>query len=282
MEFVGVPQWFWLTALFLFGLVFGSFGNVVIWRLPRAESLSTPASHCPGCDAPIAWHDNVPLLSWALLRARCRSCGARISARYPVVELVSGLLWLGAGLKFGLTLTTLAAVVFFYLLQLLAFIDWDTMRLPNVLVGLLAVVGVAGSVLAQVTRIPIVPLLPSGTGLLGQPLVASALGVLVSAGPIFLVGAVYAAVRKRQGYGFGDIKLLAAIGVYLGPYSLVAVFVAVVIGAVYGGITARLTGEGGQHMFPFGPFIVIGAIGATFFAPQFWVWYSGLTLGPIL
>lgn len=271
-----LPIWFFLGALFLFGLVFGSFGNVVIWRLPRKESLSHPGSHCPKCDKPIAWYDNVPLASWLVLRGRCRSCGAKIPVRYPVVELVSGLLWVAAGIRFGFSMTTAAAVVFFYLLLLLAFIDWDTMRLPNSLVGLIAAVGVACSTGSQFTHVAMVPLLPLPPGPLGQPLLASAVGALVSAGPIFLLGALYAVVRKRQGYGFGDVKLLAAIGIFLGLYSLIAVFAAVLSGAVFGVASAARAGEGGHHRFPFGPFIVAGAIFATLFGAEVWTWYAAL------
>jgi leader peptidase (prepilin peptidase)/N-methyltransferase len=271
-----LPGWFFLGALFLFGVVFGSFGNVVIWRLPRGESLSHPGSHCPRCDTPIAWYDNVPLLSWLVLRARCRSCGEGIPIRYPAVELVSGLLWVTAGVRFGLTATTAAAIAFFYLLQLLAFIDWDTMRLPNSLVGLLAGIGLVGSAVSQFGHIRMLPLLPLSSGWLGEPLVASAVGALAAAGPIFLLGAAYALIRKRQGYGFGDVKLLAAIGLFLGPYSLVAVFLAVLFGAVFGVASAARTGEGGRHKFPFGPFIVAGAILTTLFGPELWAWYSAL------
>jgi leader peptidase (prepilin peptidase) / N-methyltransferase len=103
LDLAGTDEGFYLVALFLSGLVFGSFGNVVIWRFPRGESLSHPGSHCPACETPIRWHDNVPLLSWLLLRARCRSCGSPIPPRYPVVELLGGLLWLAAGWRFGLT-----------------------------------------------------------------------------------------------------------------------------------------------------------------------------------
>jgi leader peptidase (prepilin peptidase) / N-methyltransferase len=271
-----VPEWFWLTALFLLGVVFGSFGNVVIWRLPRRESLSHPGSHCPHCDSAIAWYDNVPLVSWMLLRGKCRACGAPISIRYPLVEAISGLLWLSAGLRFGLTLTTAAAVVLFYLLQLLAFIDMDTMRLPNALVALLAAIGVVASAASQFADVRLVPLAVSGTGLPGQPLVASAVGAFVAAVPILALGFGYAAVRKTEGYGFGDVKLLAAIGVYLGLYSLVALFVAVLMGALYGVASAVRTGEGGRHKFPFGPFIAGGGIVAALFGPQIWAWYAAL------
>jgi len=264
------------AALFLFGLVFGSFGNVVIWRLPRGESLAHPGSHCPNCGSPIAWYDNVPLISWMVLGGKCRGCKQPIPLRYPLVELLSGVLWFLAGLRFGMTPTAVAAIAMFYLLLLLAFIDVDTMRLLNSLVGSLAAVGVAGSAVSQFTHVKIVPFATGASGLLGQPLVASAAGALVAAVPIFALGFVYSRIRKAQGYGFGDVKLLAAIGLYLGLYSLVALFAAVLLGSAYGIASAVRSGQGGQHKFPFGPFIAAGAVVATLFGPELWSWYSGL------
>jgi leader peptidase (prepilin peptidase)/N-methyltransferase len=276
MELVAMPQWFWLTALFLFGLVFGSFGNVVIWRFPRKESLSHPESHCPNCNTPIKWYDNVPLFSWLVLRGRCRACDTPISPRYPLVELLSGLLWLAAGWRFGISWMTLAAVVFFYVLQLLSFIDWDTMTLPNPLVLALFVAGVLGVVVAQFSRVPVVPLVSSGSGVWAQPVLAALAGALVSAGLMLAISAVYTAVRGGQGYGMGDIKLLAVIGVFLGLYSLMTMFFATLLGAIYGAISAARSGEGGRHKFPFGPFIAIAAVVVTLFGPALWEWYANL------
>lgn len=277
MDATGVPTWMGLTSLFLFGLVFGSFGNVVIWRLPRGESLSHPGSHCPKCHTPIRWFDNVPLLSWLLLRARCRKCGALISWRYPAVELLTGLLWFVAGLRFGWTLSTAAAVVFLYLLLLLAFIDWDTMRLPNSLVGMLFGIGALGAAISQFTGFRVAPLLVwTGGGPLAQPLVGATVGAALGGGVVLLISLTYAAVRKTQGMGMGDVKLLAAIGVYLGPYSIMAMFLGTVLGAVYGMIPARGSHEGGRRKFPFGPFLAVGGALTLFFGPQIWSWYASV------
>jgi leader peptidase (prepilin peptidase) / N-methyltransferase len=276
MEFVAMPEWLWLTSAFLFGLVFGSFGNVVIWRLPRGESLSHPDSHCPVCETPIAWHDNVPLLSWLLLRGRCRSCGTPISPRYPTVELISAVLWMAAAWRFGMTWSGVAAIVFFYVLLLLAFIDWDTMRLPNSLVLLLFVVGAVGVVASHVLSTLVVPLLPAATGLLAMPAVSALAGALSAAGITLAISLVYSAVRGQRGYGMGDVKLLAVIGVYLGLYALMAMFFATLAAAVYGVSAARNSEEGGRLKFAFGPFLVAGAIFITMFGPQIWAWYRGL------
>jgi len=277
MESIGLPDWFWLTVLFLFGLVFGSFGNVVIWRLPRNESLSSPPSHCPKCDTPIRWYDNVPVLSWLVLGGKCRNCGESISPRYPAVELLCGILWVCAGWRFGQTATALAAALFFYLLVLLAFIDWDTMRLPNSLVALVFGTGLAGAVVSQFAGVQVTPLLVSGTGgALSEPLVSALAGAASAAGVVLLIGLAYSAIRGGQGYGMGDVKLLAAMGVYLGLYSLMALFIGTLVGAVYGVIAARRAGAGGRHRFAFGPFLAMGGVIAALAGPAIWAWYAGL------
>lgn len=261
---------------FLFGLLFGSFGNVVIWRFPRGESLSVPASHCPVCQKPIVWYDNVPLVSWLVLRGRCRSCGTPISARYPAVELLSGLLWLAAVVRFGLTAQAAACIVFFYMLLLLAFIDLDTMRLPNSLVGLLAVAGMAGVAITQLTGIPVVPLMPLGQGVLAVPVVFSLVGAVVSAGFVAVIALAYTRIRGVQGFGMGDIKLLIVIGLFLGPYGLLVLFLGSILGTGYGAVAARRGTDGMRHKFPFGPFLALAAVVVTLFGVPLVTWYAGL------
>jgi len=287
----------------LFGLVFGSFANVVVWRLPRGESLSHPDSHCPVCETPILWRDNIPVLSWLALRGRCRSCGVHISARYPVVELLSGVLWLAAGLRFGMSYQTGAAIAFFYLLMILAFIDFDTMRLPNSLVGLLAVIGLLGAALSQVLHIPVVPLLPGVNLLSSAPLLAAIAGALVCAVPALVLSLVMTAILKRPALGMGDVKLLGVIGIFLGAYGLLAFFVGSVVGSVYAVATHRRRAaatagaddtpvddgeDSGQDTleaapqlaastpFPFGPALVVGVVVVTLVGPQMWNWYQSL------
>ncbi len=219
-------------SLALFGLVFGSFANVVIWRLPRRESLSHPDSHCPVCETPIQWRDNIPVLSWLLLHGRCRACGVAISPRYPIVELMSGGLWLLAGWRFGFSAQALFAVTFFYMLLVLGWIDIDTMRLPNVLVGLLAIVGAVGAVFAQATGASAVPLI--GLGAMGSsPIVVAFLGALFASVPALALSLLMQAVLKRPALGMGDVKLLGVIGIFLGAYGLMSLFVGSVVGVVF-------------------------------------------------
>ena len=260
----------------MLGLLFGSFANVVIWRFPRGESLSHPGSHCPACETPIAWYDNVPVLSWLVLRGRCRSCGTTISLRYPVVELLSAVLWVLAGVLFGASLQTAAAVFFFYLLLILSFIDLDLRRLPNGLVGLLFGVGVVGVLISQLTRFEALPLLSGGHGVWAEPAVFAGVGVLLAAGLMLAIALGYKRLRNVQGLGMGDIKLLAVMGLYLGLYALMALFFATLLGAVYGLVAARMKGSSLRAAVPFGPFLAAGSVLTVALGPAVWSWYLAL------
>jgi len=287
------------VILTVFGLLFGSFANVVIWRFPRGESLSFPASHCPACETPILRRDNVPVASWLLLKGRCRACGVEISPRYPVVELMSGLLWLAAGLRFGTTVQTGFAVAFFFLLLILTWIDIDTMRLPNPIVGLLAAIGLAGAMLSQLTHIPAVPLFADSVPMVSAPLAASLIGAVACATPALILGLVMSAVLKRPALGMGDVKLLGVMGMFLGLYGLLAYFVGNLIGLLYSTyarrrgtpeavsvVEASTAAHSAEQVddeeltpsqpFPLGPSLAAGAVIVTLVGPQLWGWYQSL------
>jgi len=263
----------YLTVLALLGLAFGSFANVVIWRYPRGESLSVPGSHCPFCDHPVRWYDNIPVLSWILLRARCRDCSEPISIRYPIVESLSAVLWVLAGASFGFTLRALAAIIMFYLLLILSFIDLDTMRLPNSLVTLLGILGALGALASLLPVVDAVPLTLATDGWLSNPLVASLVGAALGAGVSLLIALGYQGVRKQQGFGMGDVKLLAAMGVYLGPYVLMAFFGGAILGALWGVVGMVRGGGGMRTKFPFGPFLALGGVLTAVWGPNLFVWY---------
>jgi leader peptidase (prepilin peptidase)/N-methyltransferase len=269
---------FFLATLTLSGLVFGSFANVVIWRVPRGESVVSPGSHCPSCEHAIAWYDNVPVLSWVLLRARCRACGEPISWRYPLVEGMSGALWFAAGVRFGVSVEAIVCAVLFFLLLALTFIDLDTYRLPNVLVATLAAVGAAAAVASQVTGIRAAPLVGlAAEGLLAQPAVAAVAGCALGAGVSALIAAAYGAVRDRAGLGAGDVKLLGAMGLFTGPYVLMALAAGSVVGAVAGLVAATRSGESvAAYRIPFGPFLAFGCVATVLAGPQAWAWYLAL------
>jgi leader peptidase (prepilin peptidase)/N-methyltransferase len=274
------------VCLGAFGLLFGSFANVLIWRVPRGESILSPGSHCPRCGHDIRWYDNVPVLSWLVLRGRCRDCGEPIAWRYPVVELASGALWLLAGWRFGLTPALPLAVVFFYLLLVLSVIDLDHRRLPTPLVGTLGGLALVAAVAAQLTGLAFAPLTSeAGSGLLGSPLVLAGIGFALGAGTSWAISAIYARLRGKQGLGFGDVRLLGAMGIMLGPFVLLAYALANILG-VLGAIPAMMIARRrsddsdavplGQASFPFGPFLAIAGVLTALAGPEMWRVYLQL------
>lgn len=269
-----MPQWFFILIVVALGLSFGSFANVVIWRFPRGESLSDPPSHCPTCDTAIRARDNVPLVSWILLRGRCRSCGSPISARYPTVEALAAGLWVAAALAYGQTARFMFAAGFFYLLLILSFIDLDTMRLPNALLAILGVLGLSGTALSVLFDVVCVPLVPAEYA--QSPVISVTLGVLLGSGVSAGIAFAYYKWRGTQGFGIGDVKLLAVMGIFLGPYVLFSLFIGSVLGAGYGVAAMKWGSAGLRTRFPFGPFLAVGAVLTALFGQQAWEWYTGL------
>ena len=203
----------------LLGLIVGSFGNVVIYRLPLQQSVAFPASHCPRCHAAIRPWQNIPLISWLLLRGRCASCRAPISMRYPVVEALHGVGFSAIVLRFGLNPFTPVLLLFFFALLVLAFIDWDHQILPDAITLPMIGVGLASSLLRG--------------SLVGwkESMIAAAFGYL----SFFVIAEGYARLRGIEGLGMGDWKLAALLGAFLGFRSLLlVVFLASVSGIVYG------------------------------------------------
>jgi leader peptidase (prepilin peptidase)/N-methyltransferase len=272
-----LPEWFFLTAVGLFGLLFGSMANVIIWRVPRGESIVSPGSHCPACGAAIRWYDNVPVVAWIRLHGRCRDCAAPISGRYPLVEAFSGVLWVSGALLWGMTARAAFGIALFYLLMLLTFVDLDTFRLPNVLVGALVGVGSIGVALAQFTGAEVVPLMPlPETGLFMQPAAYAALGIVLGAGTSGLIGSAYAAVRGSAGMGMGDIKLLGALGIFLGPYVLMALVIGSIFGAVSSVFLIKDRAEVPTTRIPFGPFLAVATVVVCRVGVDLWTWYAHL------
>jgi len=279
------------ASLGAFGLLFGSFGNVLIWRVPRAESIVSPGSHCPRCGHDIRWFDNVPVVSWLVLRGKCRDCGAPIPWRYPAVELASGALWVLAGWRFGLTAATPLAIAFFYLLLILSVIDLDHRRLPTALVSVLGGLAAAAVVAAQVTGLPFGPLTAvGGEGWVSSPVLMAALGFTLGAGISWGIAAVYGRLRGRSGLGFGDIRLLGAMGLVLGPYVLLAYAMANIFGVI-GAIPALLSirkqsaanaavgskaAPAAPASIPFGPFLALGGVLTALWGPAIWAAYLQL------
>ena len=235
------------------GAIFGSFLNVVAYRLPRGESLSRPRSRCPQCQTQIEAYDNVPVLSWLALRGRCRSCRAPISARYPLVEAVTGLLCFLVVHDRGLDEGALLGVVLVLLLVPITLIDLDHRIIPNKLTLL-------GAVLAPVI------LAFADPGAIPEHLIAGA-----AAGSFFLI----AAFAYPRGMGMGDVKLAAVLGLFLGRDVAPALFVAFLVGTLVGAAIMARKGaqEGRKTAVPFGPFLALGGVVALFAGDAMVDWY---------
>ncbi len=237
------------------GACFGSFSNVLIYRLPRDLSVVGPRSFCPSCEKTVSWYDNIPLLSWLILRGRCRNCSAPFSVRYLLVEIAGAVCVLASIWRFGWTLDGLSASFFLIILLDIAMIDWEHMIIPHTLT-------VGGMVIGSVLS------------LFGNPALPSAmLGAAVGAGSILVVSYGYKLVRGVVGMGGGDVMLMAMVGVFLGPWGVPAVLFG---GALFGTLYALTVGRGnlgGGAKLPFGTFLAAAAAVVLFFGGDIFTWY---------
>ena len=245
-------------ALFVMGLCVGSFLNVVIARVPEGRSVVSPGSACPRCKAEIQWFDNVPLVSYALLRARCRHCGEPISIRYPLVELVTGLLFVLAGWQAGLGVDLLPALVLLATLVAITAIDLDRQLIPDVL----SLPGIAAGLLLST--------------LTGKPgWLDSLIGALVGGAIFFVI-----IVASRGGMGGGDMKLGAMLGAFLGwKLVLVGIMLSVLAGGVLAIVLLALRRRGRKDAVPFGPFLALGGAVSLFWGQALLEWYLGVFAG---
>jgi leader peptidase (prepilin peptidase)/N-methyltransferase len=256
------PVTFFAIVGVLFGAAIGSFLNVVIWRLPRGESLVSPGSHCPRCNAPIRFYDNIPLLSYLILRGRCRRCGARISPRYFIVELISALFLAGYLTQFGLG-PGLAYYLLTAALLVVTAIDLDFKIIPNEisLPGIPIGLAINALVLSHDWR---------------RGLVEGGLGIALGAGALLLVAGGYYLIARREGMGMGDPKLLAMIGAFVGWQGVVFTMLAAsCIGTLVGVGLIVFAGKDRRYQVPFGPFLSLGAVLWIWFGPTAWRWYVG-------
>ncbi|MBN1630717.1 MAG: prepilin peptidase [Thermoleophilia bacterium] len=232
-------QYYLYVVALLFGLAIGSFLNVVIYRLPRHESLVRPGSHCPKCESAIRWYDNLPVISWLVLRGQCRDCGARISPRYIGVEALTGALFVLAMWRLDLTWTLLVAVAFISALVAIAFIDYDHMIIPDAIVLPGAVIGLAASIALEPDRWWVY--LVAGFG-----------------GAVFCFA--LAMLWPGGGMGFGDVKMALFIGFVLGTSVIVAFFLAFLVGSIVGVYLVVVRKRSGKSKLPFGPFLAFGSV----------------------
>jgi len=299
------------AAIFLLGLAFGSFLNVCIYRLPLGLSVVKPRSLCPRCQRPIAFFDNIPLLSWLILGGRCRQCKRAISVRYLFIELLTGGVFLACYWHFGLTLATLKYCVFGFLLLGLIFTDAETKLLPDKLTLPGLVLGLLFSLFVPVNDLasqflPGAVNLPFGSDLVARLMSAldALLGAAVGAGFIYGAGAIYLRWRGIEGMGFGDVKLMAMVGAFVGiKLTVFTIFTASLVGSLFGVGTVILVWVKRTHRFmrslanaqaarrrgwqsaqmvyrfyqmPFGVFLGSMALVAFFFGNKFLHWYGGL------
>lgn len=261
-----------IVLAFLAGLLIGSFLNVCVFRLPRDLSVVTPArSFCPFCEETIAWYDNIPLLSYILLRAKCRRCGAHIPLRYPAVELATATAFAICVAEFGVTPPALKYALFSAIMITLIASDLEERILPDEFT-----VGgsVAGLILAWFA--PLRPelallLLPYTWGARWLSVGEAMLGAMVASGSIWFAGWVYQKLRHREGLGFGDVKMIFMIGAFLGlPAALLTLIVASLIGAVGGLLYIRFTHrDASTYELPFGSFLGISAVGIAIYSEVF-------------
>lgn len=247
--FIGVMYFF----LFIFGACVGSFLNVCIYRLPKEESLIKSNSHCMTCGTPILRRDLIPIVSWCMLRGKCRACKAPISPRYTVVEALNGIGWLVIGLRFdmmgsGTGIQTILACLVFSALVVVFFMDWDTQLISTYMIGFIAAMGV----IQQIVGI-------TGIKQTYITLLQAVIGMFVVSVPMLII----ALISKEKAMGMGDVYLMAAAGFYLGLHRIIAAFfIGVIIAAIAGIILKRINGS---SKFAFGPWLSIGIFIAILF-----------------
>jgi len=247
----------WYIVSIIFGGMIGSFLNVCICRLPKEQSIVWPGSHCPHCQKPIQFYDNIPLLSYFLLKGKCRYCKRPISIQYPVVEGITALSSLFLIMRFGPSLSFLFYFAFIAALIVITVIDLyyqiipDVISLPGVGVGLLASL--------------LVPEITFWNSLIG---------ILLGGGSLFLVATLYQWLFKREGMGGGDVKFLAMIGAFLGWKAVIlTILLSSLIGSITGIFIMVLKGKDSKYAIPFGPFLSLGAVISLFYGESLIRWY---------
>ena len=277
------PLYVYEAIGFILGLALGSFLNVCISRLPNHESIVHPRSRCPQCKAPIRWHDNIPLLSWILLRGRCRNCSAHISSRYPAVEALTAVLFVAVTWHDGLSFALAFDIAFAAAILALIFVDAEHMILPNAITY-------PGILFALLTRI-LVPYLAGpahfddlsqlqnffpGLPVWAVSLIGAAIGALVGGGSLWLMGFLWEKLRGVEAMGFGDVKMMLMVGVFLGwRLTILTILLGALTGSIVGVlIMVRRGSRNMQMMLPFGIFLGIGSIISLLFGSRIIAWYA--------
>ena len=236
--------------VFIFGAVIGSFLNVLIYRLPRKISIIAPHSFCPNCRKPIRWYENIPIISYVILRGRCANCQKPISLRYPIVETVTGLLFIYAFSRYNLDFEFFFIAFFFCAMIVVAFIDFSFQVIPDII----SMPGIVFGIIYQIIK--------------GEFLI-SLVGMLFGGGLILLIRIIGGKAYKKEVMGMGDVYLTAMIGAFVGfPFIIPAIFIAALVGAVLGILYIVSTRQSRESPIPFGPFLAIGGTAVIIFQSQ--------------
>jgi leader peptidase (prepilin peptidase) / N-methyltransferase len=250
-----------IVITLVYGLLFGSFINAWAWRLAHEESIAKGRSHCTSCGAPIRARDNVPVVSWLLLRGRCRDCDAPISWRYPVGEAVTAALFVAVAAYDGLSWILVPHLVFVSIMVLVSEVDLDIQIIPDVIILPSAAVG-----------------LPLMIVLGDAPWWQYPVAGLGAAGFLWLVSEIYYRVRHVEGMGFGDVKMALCMGFYLGGAVIPGLFIGFIAGAVVGSLGLVIQKKDKQTPIPFGPFLAAGGIVALFVGQTIIGWYLSIAM----
>jgi len=270
-------------SVFLFGLIIGSFLNVCIVRIPERKSIVTPSSACPKCGAPIRPYDNIPVLSWLLLRGKCRSCKTKISGMYPLVELLTGILFWGCFFAFGLTLEALKWAVFSALMVVLVFTDLRERILPDVVNYSGFALGLALSLVTKPTDGAALWLAnrffdfpPPAPAL---SFVDALLGAALGSGLLWMVSEAYFRLRGREGMGLGDVKMMLMAGAFLGMRrTILTILAGSILGSVLGIAFMLANRKDSDYELPFGTFLGMAALLVIFFGTPIVNWYQSLLM----
>lgn len=248
-----------IILVFILGLIVGSFSNVCIYRIPRNESIIYPASHCPKCSSTILAKDNIPLLSYVLLKGRCPNCGSRISIQYPVVEFLTGLVYVIIYQIYGVSVQSLIYIILSSALIIIAFIDLGEQVIPEVISLPGIVVGLILSFFVHHISF-----------------VNSALGIVLGGGIILVIRLAGSLIFKKESMGIGDIELTAMIGAFLGwRYITISLFLGFFLGALTGIFLILSKIKSREDAVPFGPFIVLGSFITLLWGEKILSWYVG-------
>jgi len=242
----------------LLGLMLGSFMNVCIYRLPRGLSPVRPRSGCPNCGHMLAWYENVPVVSYLVLRGRCRKCRVAISPMYPIIEAITGAVFLAAYLWYGPSALLIVRLAFAWAMIALFVIDYQHQILPNIITIPGIVIGILSNILA------------------GPGWIASIIGAAVGAGSLYAIAEIYYRVRHEEGLGMGDVKMLGMIGAFLGwKLVLLTLVISSFLGSIIGVFVLVSRKESLKYAMPFGTFLAVGALVASVVGDAILDWYLG-------